>query len=318
MNKLLIITGPTATGKTDLAIQMAKKYNGELISCDSRQVYIGLDIGTGKLPGGNEHQIKKNLGSWEIDGVTIWLYDLVKPEVQFSVSDYVEQAKNRIEQITSQDKLPIIVGGTGHYLKGLLEGFENLGKPNNPELRKELNNLTVEELQKKMLTLSPSRISKMNDSDRQNPRRLIRAIEIALNKNNQPKTNQINWDDYSILKIGLSAPRPFLNQRIDQRVISRIGQGMITEAEQLRKNGLTLERMKELGLEYRYLAELLKEDLSKDQFIKTLQIKIHQYAKRQLTYLKRQTFGPREINWFDISILNWSAELDKKVHNWYH
>ena len=149
MYKLLVILGPTATGKTDVALNLAKKFNGELISADSRQVYVGLDIGTGKTPSGiSDDQIKisKRKMYWEIDGIRIWMYDVIDPKDQYNVSKFVKDAEKIIEDMYKRGKLPIVVGGTGLYIKALADGLDNLSVPVDKKLRKELENLTKKNL----------------------------------------------------------------------------------------------------------------------------------------------------------------------------
>lgn len=323
MKKLLVILGPTSTGKTDIALQLASKFQGELISCDSRQVYRGLDIGTGKLPGSGRwaargeprrrREVRRENKKWEVGGINIWMYDVVNPKVQFTVKDYVEQAQVVMADIQKRRKLPIIVGGTGLYLKALLEGLSNLDIPVDSRLRGELQALTLTELQGKLKQLSPAKWASLNNSERNNKRRLLRSIELILmnpyrrtSQKSPPKTR------LAILKIGLTAPRPFLYKKIDLRVVSRIKQGMIEEAKRLHRQGLSLERMRELGLEYGQLANLLEGKINEDQFVLRLQTKIHQYAKRQLTWFKRE----KEIFWFDVSE-SFYKKVEKLVSVWY-
>src|SRR3989344_2711809 len=314
MKKILVILGPTATGKTDIALKIAKKLRGELVACDSRQVYKGLDIGAGKLPG-VEVNYERGDGCWILDSVKIWMYDVVQPSTRYDVVQFIADASKAIEKIGSEKKLPIIVGGTGMYLNGLLNGFSNLSIPGNEDLRTKLEESSLGELQKKLMVLSPIVYENLNDSDRKNSRRLIRKIEMLsmyghIGKKELPTPLSESFD---VLKIGLTAPRPFLNERIDQRVLSRIDKGMIEEAENLHKNGLSLERMKELGLEYGILSEYIEEDLSKEELIEKLMNKIHQYAKRQMTWFKRD----EEISWFDITKKDFDKKVEKKVSDWY-
>ncbi|MBI2330087.1 tRNA (adenosine(37)-N6)-dimethylallyltransferase MiaA [Candidatus Daviesbacteria bacterium] len=299
MQKLLVILGPTSTGKTDLALRLAKKFNGELVACDSRQVYTGLDIGTGKLPG-QEVTVRKGKGLWEMDGVKVWMYDVADSKKQHTVYNYVKDANKVIDSIVKRGKLPIVVGGTGLYLKALLEGLPNLAIPIDLKLRKKLEKLSLEELQKKLQEIASKRWEEMNNSDRQNPRRLIRAIEILQNSKVkiQKSKLQLKIQNYHTLKIGLMAPREVLYQRIDQRVVDRINQGMIDEAEKLHKNGLSLKRMRQLGLEYGGLADFLEGKIQDQQkLIKILQGKIHGYARRQITWFKKE----KNVIWFDIT-----------------
>ncbi len=317
MKKILVVLGATSTGKTEVALQLARKFDGELVSCDSRQVYRGLDIGTGK------------------DGANAWMYDVADPKKQYSVFDYVKDANNIIEDILNRGKLPIIVGGTGLYLKALLEGMPNLGIPVDEKLRKQLSNLTLKQLQLRLQKSDPVRWSGMNSSDSQNPRRLIRVIEIATlslrgvkRRGNLKRIGKIAtlitprvlptlwWRARNdILKIGLTAPRQILYQRIDGRVISRINQGMIDEARRLHEKGLSFERMRRLGLEYGVLADYLDNKIkSEEELIKILQGKINGYARRQIAWFKKEN----NVIWFDITDPNFPEKLEKEAAKWYY
>lgn len=315
MKKVLVILGPTATGKTDLALFLAKKFNGELVSCDSRQVYKGLDIGTGKMPS-RDLRFKKYDLRWEIDGVNVWMTDVISPKKQFTVKDYVEQAEKILEDILNRNKLPVIVGGTGLYLKALLEGLPNLEIPVDLKARRELEKLSLKEFQEKLKSLSPASWENLNESDRKNPRRLLRSIELNIMYPymNARQKSKLKSKKYDVLKIGLSAPRETLKVRIFDRLLARIKSGLIEEGEYLYKNGLTLKRMKQLGLEYGMLAELLQKKITKEQFIEGLATKIYQYSKRQMTWFKKE----KDINWFQITTSNWQQKVEKQVQKWYH
>ncbi|MBI2020354.1 tRNA (adenosine(37)-N6)-dimethylallyltransferase MiaA [Candidatus Daviesbacteria bacterium] len=322
--KILTILGPTATGKTDLALMVAKKFNGEIISCDSRQVYKGLDIGTGKMPNA-KLQITKGDSFWEINSIKVWMYDMVDPKKIYSVADYVKDANRVIGEIKDRGKLPIIVGGTGLYLRALLEGLDSLSIPIDKKLRTELQKLSLVELQEKLQEVDAKKWKKMNDSDRQNPRRLVRAIELALSNHvGDPSVATLPQDDKlrleiirslsNVLKVGLTAPRDVLYKRVDEHVVFRINQGMIDEAKRLYKNSLSLKRMRQLGLEYGVLADYLEEKIkSKEGLIKILQHKIHGYVRRQLTWFKKE----KEVNWFDISDQDYIKKIEKLVSIWY-
>lgn len=330
MKKVLVILGPTATGKTDLALDLAKKYNGELISCDSRQVYKNLDIGTGKdLPINSKFKCQNSkfklksqkfkIGYHLFNGIPVWMLDVVNPMIQYTVADYTSHADIVIADILKRGKLPIIVGGTGFYLKALLEGLPNLAIPVDEKLRGRLQRLSLLELQEKLKALSPVKWKSLNESDKQNPRRLCRAIELIsmygyVKKTQMSKLKCQKWD---VLKVGLTAPREILNKRIDGRVISRIDQGMVEETVNLHKNGLTYQRMRELGLEYGMLAELLENKINKEQFIELLKISIRRYAKRQMTWFKNPSTGSGCINWFDITEKKWQEKMEKIILKWY-
>lgn len=315
MKKLLVILGPTATGKTDLGISLAKKFKGELVACDSRQVYRGLDIGTGKLPG-EAKSVEKGDGYWAVDGVIIWLYDVVNPKNQYSLFNYVDDATRVIDDITENHKLPIIVGGTGLYLRGVVDGLTDIGIPIDYGLREELGELSIKELQEKLNTLSPTTFKTLNNSEKNNKRRLIRKIEQVsmYGYTNKSQKSKVKSQNYDVLKIGLTAPRSYLNQLIDQRVISRIKLGMIDEAINLESGGVSTERMKQLGLEYGVLANYMENKITRDQLVKLLQIKIHQYAKRQITWFKKE----KDVEWFDITEKDWIKRVEKTVSNWYN
>ncbi|MDD5147002.1 MAG: tRNA (adenosine(37)-N6)-dimethylallyltransferase MiaA [Candidatus Daviesbacteria bacterium] len=322
MKKILVILGPTSTGKTDLALKLANKFNGEVIACDSRQVYVGLDIGTGKLPGGKwkmeNGKWKKGKGFWEMDGVKVWMYDVVDPKKQYSVYDYVKDAGKVVREIRKRGKLPIIAGGTGLYLKALLEGLPNLAIPVNRKLRRELEKLSLKRLQEKLQKISPKKWEKMNNYDRQNPRRLIRAVEIAsvcMDDINTTTVGLMSTRGFDILKIGLSAPRQVLYQRIDERVVSRIYQGMIEEVKQLYELGLSFKRMRQLGLEYGILANYLEGKITnEEELVKILQGEIHGFARRQITWFKKE----KNVLWFDIMDQNFPGEVEKIVNRWYY
>ncbi len=323
MQKILVILGPTATGKTDLGLKLAKKLDGELIACDSRQVYRGLDIGTGKIPWHlalDSAHLTKGDGFWVIDGIKIHLYDVVDPSQQYTVADYVKDAEKVISEIKLRGKLPIIVGGTGLYLKALLEGLPNLAIPVDEKLREELEKLSLLELQDKLRLISPTKWNKLNNSDKQNPRRLLRSIELIIMnpyKDTKDKRYKIR-DEYDVLKIGLTAPREEIYKKVDLRVLDWINQGIVGEVEKLRRDGLSLERLRQLGLEYGVLADYLSGEIREiegDQgLIRVMQGKIHGYVRRQQTWFKKAG----DINWFDITDTNYTAKLEKIVAKWYH
>lgn len=318
MNKLLVILGPTATGKTDLAIRLAHKFQGELVSVDSRQVYVGLNIGTGKLPGSGKGEVRRGRGFWEIDGIKIWMYDVVDPNKQYTVADYVKDANKVIGDIEKRGKLPIIVGGTGFYLKALLEGLDSLAVPMDKKLRKKLDELSLRELQERLKLVSIKRWEKMNMSDRANPRRLIRMLELSTLPRIGRSPRPLGARD-DILKIGLAAPRKDLYQKVDEHVVNRINQGMIEEAKRLYKSGLTIKRMRQLGLEYKSLADYLDGKIkSKKELVKIMQNKIHGFVRRQLTWFKNPSTSSGYIKWFDITNKDFPDNMERLVTKWYH
>lgn len=323
--KILVILGPTATGKTDLALYLAEKLNGEIVSCDSRQVYKRLDIGTGKIPAiesrikNYESSIRKERSWWEIDGIRVWMYDVVSPKIQYTVADYVKHAFGVVKEVRERGKLPIVVGGTGLYLKALLYGLSNLSVPVDRNLRKELEQLTVTQLQERLKKISLVKWEKMNYSDQQNPRRLVRVIELEVGKGGESGlVDKGLAKEFKILKIGLTASKEILYQRSDERVVSRIKQGMIEEAEKLNKVGLSLKRMRQLGLEYGVLADYLENktlDIWGNQgLIQIMQNKIHRFIRHQLTWFKKE----RNINWFNVTTSDYQDKIEKIVSDWYN
>lgn len=278
MNKILVILGPTATGKSDLAVKLAKKYNGEVISADSRQVYKGLDIGTGKIT-------KK-----EMLGVRHHMLDIISPKKVFSVSDWKKQTEEIIRNIHKRGKFPIICGGTGFYIQSIVDGVILPEVPPNLELRKKLEKKSLKELQIILKHLDPKRFKNI---DTKNKVRLVRAIEIAKKLGSVPKIKKAR-SEYEILQIGLNLPINNLKKRIHNRVLSRLKKGMINEARNLNKNGLSWKRMRQLGLEYRFLAGYLKGKVSKKELSKNIENGNLDYSKRQMIWFKRD----RGIKWF--------------------
>lgn len=278
--KLIVILGPTATGKTALAIALAKKHNGEIISADSRQVYRGLDLGTGKVT-------KKEMG-----GIPHHLLDVADPKKQFSVAQFAALANQSIEDIFSRGKTPIICGGTGLYIDTLVSGTILPEVPPNPALRKKLEKKTAASLFIMLQKIDPERAKAI---EKQNPVRLIRAIEIAKALGKVPKIQTVE-PHYDMIKIGLDMNDEALKSRIAIRLQERLKSGMLNETKQLHAKGLTWRRMQELGLEYREMALLLTNNKkSREQFESDLTFAIWHYAKRQRTWFKRD----KEILWIN-------------------
>lgn len=312
MKKILVICGPTATGKTDLALQFAKKFNGEIISADSRQVYQDMDIGTGKFSFGDE--FRKFHGRWLLNGVWIHGYDLVKPDEQFTVADFVDFFEKTAIKIWQKGKLPILVGGTGFYIKAVLDGVDTLGISANWELRGELENLAVEQLQEKLKNLDPKKWEAMNESDRKNPRRLIRAIEIALSKRAKIKNKKtISRKPLAInaLIIGLIAPRNFLYKKTDLWVQERLEKGLIKEIEDLIKKGYK-DTVPMQGIIYKSTVNFINGKSNFEGLKEKLKSQMHDYVKRQLTWFKKD----KRIIWFDMTEENWKQKVEEKVRTW--
>lgn len=315
-SSLLCIIGQTATGKTDLALNLAKKFDGELIACDTRQVYKGLDLGSGKEDP-SEYSIEKGQGFWIVGGVKLWQYDVADPKNKYSIANYIHDSKIVISKIAKENKLPIVVGGAGFYLNGLLNGIDTANVGPDEEIRKVLEKKPLEDVQKKLQELSPVTFESLNNSEKNNSRRLIRKIEILEGLRVKGEGGRLEGivNGFGVLKIGLTAPKEILNERIEKRVIKRVNQGMLDEAKVLHYKGLSLKRMRELGLEYGVMADFLEGKFtSEEEFTEVLSRKIKQFAKGQMTWFKRD----REIIWVDITEKRYLEKVEKLVHNWYN
>ncbi len=269
---VIAVVGPTASGKTSLGIYLAQKLHGEVISADSRQVYKGLDIGTGKVT-------KK-----EMAGVRHHLLDVASAKKQFTVDDFVKRAARSMSGI----HLPIVVGGSGLYVDMLLGRMLYPNVPPNSVLRAALEKKSPAQLFAQLQKLDPRRAASIEPEHK---RRLIRAIEIARAIGKSPEVAP--EPKYDVLWLGLSPAPEKLQKNIRTRLKARIKAGMIAEAKRLHKGGLSYKRMEELGLEYRSLAELLQNKITKQEFETRLERAIWQYAKRQIRWFKRNT----DIRW---------------------
>ncbi len=290
--KIVAIVGPTASGKSDLAVSLARKFNGEVISADSRQVYKGLDIGTGKIT-------KK-----EMRGVPHHLLDVVSPKGTFTVAEFKLLADKTIQDILSRGKLPIICGGTGFYIDALAQNILLPEVSPDPKLRKTLEAWSVEKLFKTLQKLDPRRAKEI---DSKNKVRLVRAIEIAktLGKVPKVKSNPL----YKTLYIGTLVEPEVLKKRIDKRLAKRIKTGMINEAKRLHAAGLSWKRMHALGLEYRYLSLYMQNLITKKELTEKLNFEIWHYARRQMTWFQRN----KKIVWVDPKEL---TKIEKEVKNY--
>jgi tRNA dimethylallyltransferase len=275
--KIIVILGPTSSGKSALAVKIAKKYNGEVISADSRQVYKGLDIGTGKIT-------KK-----EMNGVPHHLLDVVSPKKIFTAANYQKLAKKSIEDILKRKKVPIICGGTGFYIDVLINNYKLPNVKPNYTLRKKLSQFTTSKLFTMLKKLDPKRAKNIDKANRQ---RLIRSIEIV-KSTKKPISPLVGSLNYQVLKIGIQKSKKNLNKLIYQRLQKRLKSGLVEEVANLHKKGLSWKRMDELGLEYRYISKYLTNQLDYKTAIQNLYQEIVHYAKRQMTYFKRD----KEIIW---------------------
>lgn len=315
MRKILIICGPTATGKTAIALKLAKKYNGEIVSADSRQIFIGLNALTGKdLPGKIKRQrsnvrIKYRSKTYQpefykINGNRLWMYDVVEPGEDFSVAHYQVLANGIVKDILVRGKLPILVGGTGLYLKSFTTDLSLVNIPPDPDLRSKLSEFNVNDLQEELRLIDSLKWGQMNNSDRNNPRRLVRAIEIAHwikkhkeNKRNKPLKSDVLW-------IGLSGPREVLKQKISEKIVKR-WRNAVSEIKALKKDPAILGVVP--------VRDYLSRRLTKAEALSAWITGEYRYAKRQVTWFKKQP----GINWFDITQTGCEEKVNNLLQKWY-
>ncbi len=282
-----LVLGATATGKTALAVKLAHAKHGEIISADSRQVYRGLDLGTGK-------------DLQEYGSIPYHLIDVCDLSCEFTVFHFQQEVYRIFPQLIEKDALPIIAGGTGLYLDAILRGYELIPVPEDPALRKELASKTLPELQDMLIALKPDI---HNKTDLEQPDRLVRAIEIARYRQEHPESAAVHLHNVPPIKpkiYGISFERSILRERIRRRLIARIDAGMIEETEQIHAQGYSWERLESLGLEYRFTAQYLQGKIeSKEAYIEQLYRAIGQFAKRQETWFRRMERNGIEIEWID-------------------
>lgn len=299
--KIIVIVGPTASGKSALGVYMAQKLGGEVISADSRQVYRGLDIGTGKVT-------KK-----EMQGTPHHMLDIVSPKKIYTASDFKKDAEKALSKISANNTLPIIVGGTGLYIDVLLGRVVLPDVPPNEKLRARLEKKPVEQLLKMLQEKDPARAKTIEPKHK---RRIIRALEIAefnvRSQNNlatkrshisrsesktwpsgPERSSGRNVAELDILWLGINPTEKILHKNIHTRLLARLKTGMIAEAKRLHAKGLSYKRMEQLGLEYRYMARLLQHKITKEEFVIELEREIQKYAKRQLRWFIRN----KDIHW---------------------
>lgn len=279
---LLVVLGPTASGKTQLAVQAAQRLNGEIISADSRQVYRGLDIGSGK-----------DLDEY---GTTPYhLIDVVDPGYEFSLFDFAHAFSQAFSEISGRGRLPILAGGTGLYLDAVLRGYELVAVSENQALRQELERLSLDALRERLLGL---RMDQHNSSDLNDRSRLLRAIEIAEGEQ-QTGARPLFLPHLIPQVFGLRWPRELLRQRITKRLRERLDHGLVEEVAKLHADGVSWETLDYYGLEYRFVAQHLQGQLNRNDLFQKLNSAIHQFAKRQETWFRRMERQGVAIRWLD-------------------
>jgi tRNA dimethylallyltransferase len=322
MEKLLIICGPTATGKTALAVALARKYNGELINADSRQLYEGLSVVTGKdLPHeaigtmveyASYQDSLLPIRTYDLHGASIWLYDLLPPEVPISIALYRVAARIAINNIRKRGKLPILVGGSGLYIRSVVDDIETIDIPPNERLRNTLINVSVQDLQDALKQIDNSKFEKMNHSDKNNARRLVRAIEVAqYYKKGNVHQQPANGSSPDALWIGLRHTDLSLHDAIVKRVESRWNDGAIDEVRTVLTQGSSMQVITSLGVTpiQAYINGKCSEHEAKMLWIK----EEIAYAKRQMVWFRKNT----HIAWFDVGENTLNDQLEKRVDAWY-
>ena len=276
--KVIAIVGPTASGKTALSIAVAKKFNGEVVSADSRQVYAGMDIGTGKIT------------REEMAGIPHHLIDIADPVTVYSGADFAKDANEAIMSILERKHCPIVTGGTFFYIDLLRGKIQPAPVEPNEDFRNSLAHFKDDELFSQLQERDARRAENIDPFNR---RRLVRALEVIEALGSVPEQKEVE-SPYEWLIVGVEVPSAPLQDKIHDRLIARLEQGMIEEVKTLVAQGVTYERLDDLGLEYRYIGQYLQNRLTYEEMVIELETKIRQYAKRQLTWLKRDT----EIEWF--------------------
>ena len=310
MKKVLLVVGPTAIGKTSLAKRLSSKFNGAMLNADSRQVYKDLNVISGKdIP--SETPYKR--GFYILNGIKLYLFDLVKPSEDFSVNKYLDFAVPLIEEISKQNILPVVTGGTGFYIKALIDGVETVNIPPNLELRKNLEKASLKELQEELENRDPKKFKKLNNSDVSNKRRLIRAIEISELKN-KGHINLKKLEGYDFKIIGLKAEPELIKKRIDKRINERLENGALEEAKSLFNDYDKLSEQVKTSIGYRELFEFLKKTLILGEAIEKWRISEYQLVKKQMTWFKKD----KRIDWFDINNSTYIKKVEASVGNWYN
>lgn len=301
-NKIIFITGPTASGKTARAVSVAKHFNGEIISADSRQIYRNMDLGTGK-------------DLVEYDEIPYHLIDIVPAGYKYNLFEYLRDFDAARATIESKNKMPVVCGGTGLYIESALKGLHLPEVPQNPELRQSLEGKSLEELSSILAQMKVLH----NKTDIDTAKRAIRAIEIETYYRKHPETATTVRPDplKNAVNIGIDIPRDIRRQRISSRLKSRLEAGMIDEVRALLAAGIAPDDLIYYGLEYKYLTLHILGKLSYDEMFKELEIAIHQFAKRQMTWFRGMERRGYKINWlaWDMDETAFIGEIEKLLED---
>lgn len=294
-HKTVFVIGPTATGKTRMAVHIANRFDGEIIGADSRQVYQGLDIGTGK-----------DLDEYHAvtPPVQYHLIDVAKPDEDYNLFRFVADARHAMTDIHRRNRLPVVAGGTPLYVKALLENYDIDGGPPNPELRNQLETLDREQLIDKLRRLDPERLEKTDLSQRP---RIIRAIEIAMTTADA-KTPACTHNIHPLI-LAPYHPRKTVHKRIEERLDKRLELGLVQEVQSLHAQGLSWERLHYFGLEYRYVAKYLQQQLSHNEMREQLLTRIRRFCKAQDIWYRRFERDGWNIHWIPQGDITQTLEL---------
>ena len=295
---LIVVTGPTATGKTTFAAHLATKLNGEIISADSRQVYRGMDLATGK-----------DFRDYIVDGQTIphHLVDIVDPGYEYNVFEFQRDFLKVYDDILSRNKMPVLTGGTGMYIESILKGYRLIDVPVNDSLRKDLINKSRGELVDMLNEFKvPHNVTDTNDL-----KRLIRALEIQEFYKNNPQM-VTSFPEINSVLFAIRFDRKIIRERITMRLKERLEAGMENEVKELFEKGLTPDQLKFYGLEYKFLTQYVTGELSYDEMFSLLNTAIHQFAKRQMTWFRKMERAGNLIHWIDGN-LSINEKVDKAL-----
>jgi len=284
MNTSLVVIGPTSSGKSDLAIALAQDFRGEVISADSRQVFTGMNIGSGKIT--KEEQAL----------APHFLLDVADPKDDYNISHFLTDARKAREEIIARGNLPIVCGGTGFWIQALVEDQQLPEVPPDEQLRTELTKLSVEEL---FAELQKKDAVRADSIDAHNKVRLIRALEIVDALGAVPQTHTVTIDEKEWCVLALTPNKELLHERIEKRLEKRLDDGMLAETQRLHDDGVSWERLENFGLEYRWTAQLLQKKVSEQEMCDGLLTDIKHYAKRQMTWLRRWERSGAQIHWLE-------------------
>ncbi len=277
--KIIVILGPTASGKSDLAVKLSLRLGGEVVSADSRQVYGGMDIGSGKIT------------QEEMKGVPHHLLDVANPKRKFTVVRYKKLSEEKVKKILKKGKIPVVCGGTAFYIEALIDGITIPEVPPDWKMRKRLEKETTENLYAKLKKLDPERAKNI---DKKNRRRLVRAIEIV-EKSKEPVPNIKKDSPYQPLFLGIKIDRERLDNKIEKRLKKRLNQGMIEEVKGLRESGVSWKRLEEFGLEYKWVAQYLQNKIDYNDMYENIIKDTRRLSKNQMQWWKKD----RRINWIE-------------------